>query len=144
MIGREEVERLSTRYQTVPSIIAREYVQHCFLSEFYKLKNSDRLLFKGGTALRLIYYSPRFSEDMDFTGINNITYWEIEDLLTETLNNLDAWGFKIDIRESKKTTGGYLAKIDFSFAGFNLIIKIEVSFRIRKQKSRGVISRIKN
>lgn len=144
MINSEEVKRLSTRYQTNPLTIAREYIQHCFLSEFYKLKNSDRLLFKGGTALRLIYQSPRYSEDLDFSGINNITYSEIEEVLTETLRNLVAWGFEVEIIEAKKTTGGYLAKLDFSFSEFKLQLKIEISFRKRYQKSRGVISRIKN
>lgn len=144
MISAEEVKRLSTRYQISSLVIAREYAQHCFLSEFYKLKNSDRLLFKGGTALRLIYQSPRYSEDIDFTGVNNITYFEIEDLLTETLTKLSAWGFEVEIVEAKKTTGGYLAKLGFSFSGFKLGMKIEISFRKRKQKSRGVISRIKN
>lgn len=144
MISPEEVKQLSTRYQTSPLTIAREYAQHCFLSEFYKLKNSNRLLFKGGTALRLIYQSPRYSEDLDFTGINNIAYPEIEDVLIETIRNLSAWGFEIEITEAKKTTGGYLAKMDFSFSGFKLQIKIEISFRTRKQKSMGAVSRIKN
>lgn len=144
MISEEEIKRLSTRHQTIPQTIAREYAQHCFLSEFYKLKNSDRLLFKGGTALSLIYQSPRYSEDLDFTGINNILYPEIEDILIETIKNLSVWGFDIDIKEAKKTTGGYLAKLDFFFSGFKLEMKIEISFRIRKQKSKGMISRIKN
>ncbi len=144
MISPEEVKQLSTRYQTSPLTIAREYAQHCFLSEFYKLKNSDRLLFKGGTALRLIYQSPRYSEDLDFTGINNVAYPEIEDILIETIRNLSAWGFEIEITEAKKTTGGYLAKMDFSFSRFKLQIKIEISFRTRKQKSMGAVSRIKN
>lgn len=144
MISEEEVKRLSIRYQVTPQTIAREYAQHCFLSEFYKHKNSDRLLFKGGTVLRLIYQSPRYSEDLDFTGINNILYPEIEDILIETLRGLSAWGFEVEIREAKKTTGGYLAKMDFSFSGFKFEMKIEISFRIRKQKSRGAVSRIKN
>ena len=115
MISPEGVKQLSTRYQTNPLTIAREYAQHCFLSEFYKSKESDRLLFKGGTALRLIYQSPRYSEDLDFTGINNITYPTIEDVLVQTLRNLTAWGFEIELSEAKKTTGGYLSKMDFSF-----------------------------
>lgn len=144
MIGSEEIKRLSIKFQTNTLNIAREYAQHCFLSGFYKFKNSDRLLFKGGTALRLIYQSPRFSEDLDFTGVNNITYIEIENLLTDTLVNLNAWGFGVELTEAKKTTGGYLAKIEFSFSGFKVSIKIEISFRVRKQKGKGVISRIKN
>ena len=144
MISPEEVKQLSIRHQTSPLTIAREYAQYCFLSELYKLKNSDRLLFKGGTALRFIYQSPRYSEDLDFTGINNITYSEIEELLVESLRNLVAWGFEIEITEAKKTTGGYLAKMDFSFSGFKLQIKIEISFRIRRRKSKGTTSRVKN
>lgn len=144
MISAEDIKRLSTRHQTIPATMAREYLQNCFLSEFYKLENSDRILFKGGTALRLIYQSPRYSEDLDFTGINNILYPEIEDLLLETLRNLSSWGFEIEIIEAKKTTGGYLSKIDFSFSGFKINLKIEISFRIRKQKSKGVLSRTKN
>lgn len=144
MISPEEVEQLSIRHQVTPLTVAREYIQHCFLSEFYKLRNSDRLLFKGGTALRFIYQSPRYSEDLDFTGINNITYFEIENLLIETLKNLVAWGFAIEINKAKKTTGGYLAKLNFSFSKFKLQMKIEISFRIRKQKSKGTTSRVKN
>lgn len=144
MISPEEIKQLSTRYQVSPLTIAREYAQHCFLSEFYKIKDSNRLLFKGGTALRLIYQSPRYSEDLDFTGVNNITYPAIEDVLIETLRNLTAWGFEIELKEAKKTTGGYLAKMDLSFSGFGLQMKIEISFRKRRQKSRGTVSRIKN
>lgn len=144
MISPEEIKQLSTKYQASLLTIAREYAQHCFLSEFYKIKNSDRLLFKGGTALRLIYQSPRYSEDLDFTGVNNITYPAIEDLLIETLRNLTAWGFEIELNEAKETTGGYLAKMDFSFSGFRFQMKIEISFRKRHTKSRGAVSRIKN
>lgn len=81
---------------------------------------------------------------MDFTGINNITYPETENILTETLSNLGAWGFEIELIEAKKTTGGYLSKADLSFPGFKIRLKIEISFRIRKQKSKGAVSRIKN
>ena len=144
MISPEEIKQLSTKYQTSRLTIAREYAQHCFLSEFYKIRNSDRLLFKGGTALRLIYQSPRYSEDLDFTGVNNITYPVIEDLLIETLRSLTAWGFEIELKEAKETTGGYLAKMDFSFAEFRFQMKIEISFRKRRTKSKGTVSRIKN
>lgn len=144
MISQREIEKLSTRAQVGAPTIATEYLQNYFLSEFYKQKNSGKLLFKGGTALRLIYQSPRYSEDLDFIGINNITYPEIENILTNTLSNLSAWGFGVELLEAKKTTGGYLSNISFAFAGYKIILSIQISFRIRKQKSRGVVGRIKN
>ena len=146
MISREEIERLSTRNQMPKLAIAREYSQNCFLSEFYRLENSDRILFKGGTALRLIYQSPRYSEDLDFTAIKGISYMEIENLIMEVARSLIAWGFEADITEAKETTGGYLAKIDFSFLDFKINLKIEISFRKQKPKNgkEKEFTRIKN
>ena len=68
MITNEALEKLSRQYQTgvFPNIV-REYFQHIFLGELYKLPNAGKLLFKGGTALGIIYNSPRFSEDLDFS-----------------------------------------------------------------------------
>lgn len=140
----EEIKRLSIRAQTTPYIIAREYAQHNCLSELYKLKGSENLLFKGGTALRIIYQSPRFSEALDFTGIKGISYLEIENILTNTLKNLSDWGFNVDIIEAKKTTGGYLAKTVLSFLTFKILLKIEISFRQNRQKIVKEISSIRN
>ena len=144
MIKAEEIKRLSIRNQIAHIVIAREYVQHNYLSELYKLKGAEKLLFKGGTALRIIYQSPRFSEDLDFTGIQNISYHEIENILTNTLENLSNWGFNINIGEAKKTTGGYLAKIFLSFLTFKLALKIEISFRQNREKIKSEISSIEN
>ncbi len=144
MIKEEEIKRLSIRAQTNPQIIAREYAQHNCLSELYRLKGSENLLFKGGTALRIIYQSPRFSEDLDFTGINGISYLEIENILTNTLKNLSDWGFNIEIDEAKKTTGGYLAKTVLSFLTFKILLKMEISFRQNRQKVVKEISSIAN
>ena len=68
MISIETLEKLGRQYQMgiFPNIV-REYFQHVFLSELYKLPEAKRLLFKGGTALRIVYGSPRFSEDLDFS-----------------------------------------------------------------------------
>ena len=68
MISLETLEKLSRQYQmgVFPNIV-REYFQHIFLTELYKLPDAEKLLFKGGTALRIVYDSPRFSEDLDFS-----------------------------------------------------------------------------
>lgn len=145
MINIIEIDKLSIRNQISPIAIAREYCQHHFLSSFYAHKGSDKVLFKGGTALRILFKSPRFSEDLDFTGIHNITYYEIESILTEVLSDLNFWGFDINLLEAKKTTGGYLAKINFLFLKFKFILKIEISFRqSHNKKTAHQITSVKN
>ena len=94
------------------------------MASFYNQRGSEKLLFKGGTALRILFKSPRFSEDLDFTAVYNPTYWEIENILTNTLSDLHNWGFDNDLLEAKKTTGGYLAKINFVLYQFKFLIKI--------------------
>lgn len=144
MISQEEIKRLSIRLQISQNTAAREYLQHNFLSELYKQSNSDKLLFKGGTALHIIYGSPRFSEDLDFTLERYLSYQEIENILTVIYTQLNNWGFNLDIEEAKKTTGGYLAKTVFSFLSFKINLKTEISFRNSKQKIKKEISQIKN
>ena len=108
MITGETLQKLATQYQTgaFPNIV-REYFQHVFLSELYKLPESEKLLFKGGTALRIVFLSPRFSEDLDFTG-TNISQSEVEEIFTNTLVALEKTGIEVELQEGKPTTGGYI------------------------------------
>lgn len=46
--------------------IERELLHHVILEPLLQTKSSKVLTFQGGTALRLCYGSPRFSEDLDF------------------------------------------------------------------------------
>lgn len=47
--------------------IEREYYQLLFLQRLYLVKGSENIYFKGGTAIRFLLQSFRFSEDLDFT-----------------------------------------------------------------------------
>lgn len=49
--------------------IFREYWQLLLLQRFYLTRGSEKLFFKGGTAIRFLLGSFRFSEDLDFTSI---------------------------------------------------------------------------
>lgn len=49
--------------------IEREYWQLLFLQRLYQEKNTEKIFFKGGTAIRFLFNSFRFSEDLDFTSI---------------------------------------------------------------------------
>ncbi len=67
MITRDQVALWARKQGINETTILREYLQLLFLSKLYALPKSDKIFFKGGTALHLIYQAPRFSEDLDFT-----------------------------------------------------------------------------
>ena len=122
--------------------VVREYLQHLFLSFLYQEKKSEALLFKGGTALRLVWRSPRFSEDLDFTG-SKIFISQIESLMEAALEKVESEGIKTDIEESKKTSGGYLAIFHFKTDEYESGIQIEVSLRA-EPKEAGVAALIQS
>jgi len=141
MISNQFIKDFSTKYQTSELNVRREYIQHLFLSYFYRHPKSSKIYFKGGTALRIIYRSPRFSEDLDFS-LSEVTIDQIEDIVIDTIREIEREGIKIGIKESKKTTGGYLAIISFSLQGQKIDIKLEISQR--KEKNIGEIITIIN
>jgi predicted nucleotidyltransferase component of viral defense system len=51
---------------SINQIISREYWGMVILREISQSRLADFLVFAGGTALRLVYNSPRFSDDLDF------------------------------------------------------------------------------
>ncbi|MCX6792118.1 MAG: nucleotidyl transferase AbiEii/AbiGii toxin family protein [Candidatus Gottesmanbacteria bacterium] len=67
MITKDQIRELSLRFQIDAFTVFREYLQLVFLSYLYQEKEAGRIFFKGGTALRLLFGSPRFSEDLDFS-----------------------------------------------------------------------------
>jgi len=139
MISREFIKELATKYQTNESNVAREYCQHLFLSYLNKLDGSQKLLFKGGTALRIIFQSPRFSEDLDFTAINggNITIKDINHLMDDVLIKLTNEGMQVEKKlnpgTNGETTGGYFAVINIKMLEFDSELKVQISFRHQDQ-----------
>jgi predicted nucleotidyltransferase component of viral defense system len=123
MLAQDEIKRLSLRLQTTELNVRREFIQHQFLRFFYQQLNAQKVFFKGGTALRIAYQSPRFSEDLDFD--SKLNFSELERVIQSTLELLDKDGIKNEIIESKKTSGGYLGIIKLD----NLNTSLEISSR---------------
>lgn len=133
MITTETIQVLVKKYQTQEINIWREYFQHLFLSYFYQQEHTDVIYFKGGTALRLIYQSPRFSEDLDFSSsLKNIK--KIEQAIVATLVEIEREGIGTELREATTTTGGYIAIIHFRNNGNVTVIQLEISLRSSKEE----------
>ena len=135
MISIETLEKLSRQYQmgVFPNIV-REYFQHIFLGELYKLPDAQKLLFKGGTALRIVYGSPRFSEDLDFSlfGVaqNNIKSF-VEGLFIHVLSEMTMTDIKVELGDKiGATSGGYFGVATFRMFEYPPVsVEINVSSR---------------
>ena len=135
MISIEALEKLSRQYQmgVFPNIV-REYFQHVFLGELYKLPDAQKLLFKGGTALRIIYGSPRFSEDLDFSlfgAAQNEIKSFVEKLFIYVLAEIERTGIKVELGEKiDRTSGGYFGVATFRMFEYPPVsVEINVSAR---------------
>ena len=132
MLSENNFKELVKKYQTTEINILREYFQHLFLSNLYQLKESEKLAFKGGTALRVIFNSPRFSEDLDFTG--DIKSFHLKNLLGKVLSKIEFEGVKIKTLESKPTSGGFLAIYETEIYSLPIRVELNISSRQRHQK----------
>jgi len=129
MIDRDFVKKISEKYQTTRFNILREYTQNLFLWQLYLQKGSDNMLFKGGTALRLIYNSPRFSEDLDFTSVK-ISKLAIEDMIQDALVEIERFGIHVRVDEFSITSGGYICFISMNVLEETLAIELNILKRI--------------
>ena len=141
MILEEEIQKLTNKFQTSQINVRREYFQHLFLSYFYQQPKAANIFFKGGTALRLLYQSPRFSEDLDFNS-TPIDYREIEGLLEDTLAQIEKENIKFNLKEATQTSGGFLVII--SFEAFEQPIDIRLEISLRKGEKKGEVMGITN
>lgn len=140
MITQDAIKKLATQFRTseFPNIV-REYFQHLFLSQLYRLEKSDNLLFKGGTALRVIYGSPRFSEDLDFSIFRVEQYIQkkfIEDLFASVLAEIEKTGIKVELGPKPgRTAEGYYGDAIFHIYDYQ---PISVSINISSRNGRDV------
>ena len=142
MLKREQLKELAIRNQTSKINVYREYCQHMFLSFLYSHDGTEKILFKGGTALRVVYQSPRYSEDLDFT-LFSISNRELEDIILAVSGDLEKGNFDNKIAEAKETTGGYLAELTIKLYGEKLMVSIQASRR-RKNNRKPNVQLVKN
>lgn len=133
MIDQSLIKTIAKKQQTTEVNVRREYIQHLFLNYFYQQPLTNKIFFKGGTALRLVYGSPRFSEDLDFSS-NRADINKIERAALEVLREIEREGIKTEIVESKSTSGGYLGIFSFKLAETTVELRLEISSRDKQIK----------
>jgi len=103
-----EILALVSQQSVSPRLVFREQLQLAALYEVQRHTEFHSFVFQGGTALRLCYNNPRFSEDLDFVvrnsppariSLDEPLPWEnIVDTLTEVFPG--ATGFKVRVQKA--------------------------------------------
>ncbi len=107
--------------------IVREEYEMIILKHLFESELGSSFVFKGGTALRLAYGSPRFSEDLDFSVLQEFSNEKLDRLLREIASQNDALEI-MDLTQKHYTYFGlFRVKEDFMNQAFS--IKFEASIR---------------
>jgi predicted nucleotidyltransferase component of viral defense system len=111
MLTKRQLERIAQRHSVGLQAQERDYIQQLFLSALYG--RSQGILFKGGTALRVLHRSPRYSEDLDFNTTLDLA--DTGALFQQAMADLARFGVMAVARNEWKSAVGY--SFDLSFQG---------------------------
>ena len=111
MLTKAQIQRIAQRNGVGMQVQERDYLQHLILWLLYR--RSQELIFKGGTALRLVYGGNRYSEDLDFNGSDDTS--ALDELWREVVGGLEDFGIVAEIRNRWDSDVGY--SFDVSFQG---------------------------
>lgn len=109
--------KLTKNSKTIPvKTIEKDYVLSWILIGIAKSKMREILSFKGGTALKKLYFpNYRFSEDLDFTLLRNISIEDLDKMLQEVYPLvLESSNIELALKNNEKHPNGYTFFINFS------------------------------
>lgn len=78
-------------------LAVRETIQKICLLGLWRAKFFEKAAFYGGTALRLFYGLPRFSEDLDFSLLHTNMDFSLPDYHMAVKKELESYGFEMEI-----------------------------------------------
>lgn len=135
MLDLYEIKKLSKNIGIAALNIIRENIEVEILESLSKSELSQRIIFYGGTAIRLAYNGPRFSEDLDFIfeKQNKNDPKELENILKNVSeNNI---GVSLEEIYDKRNTLFGLVYISNPLLKHSIRVKIEISKKLHKQSS---------
>lgn len=120
-------EGFGQRFKIAVDHVAREEYEVLLLRELLEGHLGSTLVFKGGTALRLAYGSPRFSDDLDFSAIGPIHTEQFTHIAQIASRGLPQVALVEAL--SKRFTLFALFKVSEPYLPLPFSIKIEISTR---------------
>ncbi|RCK72711.1 MAG: hypothetical protein ANABAC_1245 [Anaerolineae bacterium] len=111
MLTRDQIRRLAQRHGIGMQVQERDYVQHLVLWLLYS--QTPAPIFKGGTALRVVFGGNRYSEDLDFNASEDPV--ALEGIWEKVIRRLIDFGLIAEMRNTWASDVGY--SFDVSFQG---------------------------
>lgn len=121
--------QLAEKLQISLNYVVKEESEMRLLKEIFDSEFGKDLVFKGGTALRLAYGSPRFSEDLDFTATKELNIERVLRFLRDLTRLSGIIG--VEAREKFYTVFA-LVKVQDQILPKATSIKIEASKRAKE------------
>lgn len=131
----DQMRLLGGRHKVFAETIQKDYSATVLLSVISKFPKISEMVFKGGTALKKVYFpDARFSEDLDFTCRDGVSD-ELESWLKERI-----WELDVNFTEVRKMeTGKNNKKYSVKYLNYNdhpMSVKVDLS--LREKVIRGV------
>jgi len=131
MLDKETARDLSRKLSIDLFTIYREYLQILFLKYFYRQRESSKIYFKGGTALRLLYGSFRFSEDLDFTSL--VQENQLQQLILKSLKALSKEEAAISFKKAESIGDSFSGRIFQELPDIKFPLTIRIDFSLREE-----------
>lgn len=131
MLDREAAQDFAKKLKIDLFTVYREYLQLLFLKYFYNQKESEKIYFKGGTALRFLFDSFRFSEDLDFTSL--LTEKKVQILITKTLQDLKKEVEEISFKKTETIANSFSARLFQKIPEFRFPLTLRLDFSFREK-----------
>ncbi len=131
MISKDQIKEFSKRFAIDEYTIIREYIQIVFLSILYRAKESSKVYFKGGTAIRLLLKSSRFSEDLDFT--SKLIAKELDSLVSDTTKEMSMIIPHIVLKRTDENKFAYTGILGYKPEGAKHPLNIHLDFSLREK-----------
>lgn len=114
---------------SLPQIVREEY-EMILLARLSESDFGDRVVFRGGTALRMAHGSPRFSDDLDFTQLKKIGEEEFQKWCQKTAQATP----NMELIEALKKYYTLCAKFQVTDPVLSQPIGIKIEISTRKEK----------
>jgi predicted nucleotidyltransferase component of viral defense system len=119
----EQLKEYQKELKISIDMIIREEAEMIFLNHLAQNDLSSKLAFYGGTALRLVYNSPRYSEDVDLLAIKKFNFNEFKQFID---NVSKKQGWLLDDIKDKRQTMFALFKINDEKLKKNFSLKVKI------------------